>query len=437
MIVARIIIRIMRHIWILTNCFPFYPGEQFLETEMLYWAKVPNLHLTILPSSACGAPRSIPANASLDLSLARRSLMQKVLSCALVFFSPLFYCELRSLLSERRTSLSALWHLFQAIASTLHKYRILKARIKQTHGAPYFYSYWFDTVAYASALLARKGLISGSVARAHRFDVYEAQRPNNYMPLKRQFIHDFDCVYAISTEGLSYLYKQYGIPVERLAVARLGVQLADDVKLNPPTPSGCLTILSVSFCVPVKRIDRIIDAVACLSDRTNGRISLKWTHIGAGPLEEHLKAQAQKSLGKSPNTHWRFMGSLTNREVLDYLHNEPTDVFINCSESEGLPVSIMEAMGAGIPAVAPSVGGISELVNSDNGVLLSPEPSVSEIADALSLRDHLKNPSTRRLAHQIILEQFNAKDNYSNFIGTILERMQTAAEVPRTSGRRK
>ena len=46
------------------------------------------------------------------------------------------------------------------------------------------------------------------------------------------------------------------------------------------------------------------------------------------------------------------------------------DYFINLSDSEGIPVSIMEAMSVGIPIIARDVGGNREIVTNNNGCLL-------------------------------------------------------------------
>jgi len=48
---------------------------------------------------------------------------------------------------------------------------------------------------------------------------------------------------------------------------------------------------------------------------------------------------------------------LPHNDVLNYYASNPVDVFINTSSSEGLPVSIMEAMSFGIPVIATNVGG--------------------------------------------------------------------------------
>jgi len=43
---------------------------------------------------------------------------------------------------------------------------------------------------------------------------------------------------------------------------------------------------------------------------------------------------------------------------------------MNLSETEGIPVSIMEAQSAGVPILATNLGGTSEIVNNENGFLV-------------------------------------------------------------------
>lgn len=57
------------------------------------------------------------------------------------------------------------------------------------------------------------------------------------------------------------------------------------------------------------------------------------------------------------------------------------------SDSEGIPVSIMEAMSFGIPVIARNVGGMSEIVNEENGLLLEnddAEDAASKISSLLT-----------------------------------------------------
>ena len=48
--------------------------------------------------------------------------------------------------------------------------------------------------------------------------------------------------------------------------------------------------------------------------------------------------------------------------MLDYYKNNIIDIFINLSASEGIPVSIMDAISFGIPCIATNVGGTGEIV---------------------------------------------------------------------------
>lgn len=59
-------------------------------------------------------------------------------------------------------------------------------------------------------------------------------------------------------------------------------------------------------------------------------------------------------------------------------------LFFNVSSMEGLPVSLMESISYGIPAVATNVGGTGEVVvNGITGTLLPPNPTPEEIRDTV------------------------------------------------------
>ena len=60
-----------------------------------------------------------------------------------------------------------------------------------------------------------------------------------------------------------------------------------------------------------------------------------------------------------------------------------SDVFVLASRSEGMPLSVLEAMAAGLPVVASAVGGVPELVVSGETGLLVPPDDIDALADAL------------------------------------------------------
>lgn len=56
-----------------------------------------------------------------------------------------------------------------------------------------------------------------------------------------------------------------------------------------------------------------------------------------------------------------------------YKHLAQADIFVLLSENEGLPISIIEAMRAGLAIISTNVSGIPELVSNDNGLLIRPD----------------------------------------------------------------
>ncbi len=74
-------------------------------------------------------------------------------------------------------------------------------------------------------------------------------------------------------------------------------------------------------------------------------------------------------------------GFLSIKEIEEYL--KKSSIFLMTSSTEGLPVSMQEALSYGIPLIATDVGGVRELVDN-SGILLSSNPEAREISDAIA-----------------------------------------------------
>ena len=94
-----------------------------------------------------------------------------------------------------------------------------------------------------------------------------------------------------------------------------------------------------------------------------------WTHIGEGNLKAKIEKYCSELI---PQSNFKFLGQLTNAEVIDYYLSNNIDLFINTSSYEGIPVSIMEAQSFGVPVIATDVGGNTESVR--NGIEDAPRP---------------------------------------------------------------
>jgi glycosyltransferase involved in cell wall biosynthesis len=102
---------------------------------------------------------------------------------------------------------------------------------------------------------------------------------------------------------------------------------------------------------------------------------------------------------------------------MQYYQDFPVDVFVNVSSTEGVPVSIQEAISCGIPVIATAVGGNPEIVSEQNGILLSPDPQPDEIAAALLKiwDDPALAGRLRRGSRQVWQTSYNAQVNFRVF----------------------
>lgn len=402
----------MPKVLLITQSFPYLPGEQFLEDEVRYWAEAKDVELTIAPLTASGEPRVIPDSVQIDTSLARFPLTAQHFIRGM--FSVVLWQECLELLRLRKLSPTTIKEAAKAIVRVQHAYAALMAQ-----GLPYdiIYCYWNDVGAYAAAMAKRSGKCAVLVSRAHGFDLYEDRRAGCHLPLKRQFILDFDRLFVISHQARRYALSTFGD--FQVNVSRLGVPVS--AQQSPVSPEGRLRVLSVSFCVALKRIDRIMDGVAEFA-RSHPELNVDWVHFGDGALRASLIELSQGVQSGIPNLRISFPGQLPNSELRQRMAEEPWDVLVNASESEGVPVSIMEAMSFGIPAIATNVGGVSELVDNETGVLLDADANGGLIAIALGGgMTRFKSADFRSRCSDKIAREFNAELNYRQFVRSCLD----------------
>src|SRR5690606_35919751 len=95
-------------------------------------------------------------------------------------------------------------------------------------------------------------------------------------------------------------------------------------------------------------------SLASLANRLS-HYAIQWHHFGDGPQMSLL--EREKSEISIKNLTITLHGRVENSKIYDFYRYNPVDLFINLSSSEGIPVSIMEAISCGIPVVATNVGG--------------------------------------------------------------------------------
>jgi glycosyltransferase involved in cell wall biosynthesis len=198
---------------------------------------------------------------------------------------------------------------------------------------------------------------------------------------------------------------------DKFELSRLGVNNS----INPAIiERNYLLLVSCSNIIPVKRVYLIAEALKVITESV-----IKWIHFGDGP--ERMQIEAIISNLPS-NIQVELMGRRDNKEIYTYYNEIRPDLFTNVSSSEGVPVSIMEAMSYGIPVIATDVGGTSEIVNSANGYLLKADINPKELADTIQSFIELtvvKKELKQQASFETWKNNYNAEDNFSRFVKTI------------------
>jgi colanic acid/amylovoran biosynthesis glycosyltransferase len=218
-------------------------------------------------------------------------------------------------------------------------------------------------VAYIAAKLKNRCPGAKFVTRCHGFDLYNERHINGYIPYRKFILDHADLICPISENGKQYLHDCFlGKYDNRIVVMRLGTIRKVEIP-EEQEKEDSIVIVSCSNLVDVKRVHLIINALRKCQKK------ITWYHFGDGNLRADLEKQAETLGG---NVRYKFMGYQANEDVQRFYAEHYIDAFVNVSQSEGIPVSIMEAESYGIPIIATDVGGTSEIVhNGENGVLLS------------------------------------------------------------------
>ncbi|MEP7185982.1 MAG: TIGR03088 family PEP-CTERM/XrtA system glycosyltransferase [Rhodanobacter sp.] len=144
-------------------------------------------------------------------------------------------------------------------------------------------------------------------------------------------------------------------------------------------PPGTLLVGHIARLDKVKDQAGLINAFKLLQDGDVGKsISCRLVIVGDGPQRSSLEQQIEK-LGLKESV--RLLG---NRDDVAQLLAE-CDVFALSSIAEGMPVTLLEAMAAGLPLVATNVGGIASVVKNGVTGTLVPAGDPHKLAEALGV----------------------------------------------------
>ena len=271
-----------------------------------------------------------------------------------------------------------------------------------------FYTYWFDEWNNILSYARKKNNDFKKfklISRTHGFDLYDYRSKYYKIPFRKNQLNYTDKIVSISFDGYKYLTNKYPQLKSKFSFSRLGTDLMGQ---NPFNYSGTFVMVSCSSFVHLKRIDRIVELLSLL------RIKVKWYHFGEGPLFEMIKSSTENL---EENISVKLLGKVNNNDILNFYSITPVNLFINLSESEGIPVSIMEAISFSIPIIATDVGGVSEIVTEETGLLFNKNPNLDKIADLINnfSEENIFSSKFRMKVYNFWKKNYYSKSNFQNF----------------------
>ena len=281
------------------------------------------------------------------------------------------------------------------IMKLVHLFKIEKPDVVHTH----IYASKYALPAAAIAGVKKKIHTVHSMAQKEQGSL--GKKVNTFM-----YQHCGVVPVALSSEVKKSIGEVYGLQESIIPVVYNGIDLSKCIRKNDYESNDVFTIVHVGRFMKVKNHKTLIRAFAGFAEKKE---SVRLQLLGEGELLDEMKDYAEK-LKVADKVE--FLGLQSN--VYPYLNK--ADVFCLPSEYEGVPMTLIEAMGTGLPIVASNVGGIPDmLVNGENALLVEPnyvavEKAIEKLYNDVEFRIRLGNAAALRS------EEFSAKVMASSYI---------------------
>jgi glycosyltransferase involved in cell wall biosynthesis len=282
------------------------------------------------------------------------------------------------------------------------------------------YSFWFYDCIYL-AWMRKKRWIGKAITRAHGGDLFEERGSLSGKLLFRNFqIKYLDKILSVSRTGTEYLQCKYTDYLSKIETCYLGSTSHNNINLI--NNNNRFILVSCAGVRNIKRIYKIAEMLQFIE------FPLTWYHIGDENLQSKndntisLYLENIEKLKTNKNILYIAKGSISNNEILSFYNQTSINLFISLSETEGIPVSMMEAISFGIPILSTDVGGCKEIVTEQTGVLIPLKTEMKEVANIITeFKNSSKNTNEfRQGVRQFWEKHFNAEKNYKDLLNTII-----------------
>lgn len=242
------------------------------------------------------------------------------------------------------------------------------------------------------------------VTTLHGTDTTLLGRDAGYGPAIRHALAQSDAVTTVSAFMESETRRLIGVErpiqvIHNFFTPRVPKRSRDEVRRELGLRNETL-VLHASNLRPLKRIDLLLEATACLHPRE----SFKLLILAGGDFKPFQEMVRRHGLESTVLVRERVT------DIEDYL--QAADIGLFTSETESFCLSILEAMFFGVPSVATNVGGIPEVMGRDSACgLLAPFGDATALARAVEVlaRDAARRTAMGQAAQQRARRQFSAQ----------------------------
>lgn len=403
----------IKELWLFTMRYPFGVGEAFLENE------VPVLcerfeKVRIFPEHRGDTIRPVPANAEVCLPV--QDPFQRASFAEWWRYRSQALALLRS--SWKDAPSFAVWWKYipvlrNRISHLVHRVAVMDRDVLPGYDAKktILYAYWFHDWVNVLGMSREFDAHVDLVSRAHGFDLFEAQNKDHWIPFRSFHLDRVSRVFCVSEAGRTHLLKAHPGHSALFHLSRLGTR---DLGVGPMPVEGPLQLVSCSFLIPRKRVLRIVEALASMSE------PVKWTHFGGGPQEPKIR----EAVSRLPaHVQVDLKGDTPNATIMKWYQGTAVDVLIHLSELEGgVPVAVQEAMSFGIPVIATDSGGVRDIMKPSTGSLIPVDAEASEVAGRLSgwRQGPMSTSSFRAGVRAAWAKDFEAGGAFHRFVDDLL-----------------
>ncbi len=203
----------------------------------------------------------------------------------------------------------------------------------------------------------------------HSYDIFEGKYDNWKIKSKLAKKH-----ITISKYNRNYIVDRYDVDPKDVAIIHCGIDFSK-IPTQGSNPQGN-RIICIARLHEEKGIDVLIRACRCLKDEN---VDFECLIVGEGPAREALEKQIRQLELKN---EVKLLGNQTHDQIFALLRQAQVKVL--ASRSEGIPVSLMEAMAFRVPVISTRICGIPELINDNTSGFLV------ELGDAETLAAKIK-----------------------------------------------